>query len=139
MPHRVMVPLDGTASAETALSFLEDWPDRSELDVLLVAVWQATEQVLGGDHVQRTAAHRVVSCVSHHLHSYVSCIEERLRSRGIRTRSLLLPGHPSHHLMEVARQEAVDIILAGPRGLAAMQCHQQPRPLWCDGPCPIPA
>ena len=138
MRRRVMVPLDGTEAIESVAGFLGAWPDRQGLEVLLVAVWQPSESFLGGDPWQRTFAPRVLACVTDNLRSYTRSLEARLRAQGLLARSLFLPGHPPQHLTELAEQEAVDLILTGPRGLAGPQCQRQPRPRWCSGPCPLP-
>lgn len=138
MTRRILIPLDGTPSAEGALDFVEQWTGRQDMEVLLVGVWQVDENSLGGDPIRRRLASQVLECASRNLRTYLSRAEERLRGRGVSARCLVLPGQAGRDLAALARSEGIDLILAGPNGLAGARC-QHPLPDWCAGPCPLPA
>ncbi|MBI2872922.1 MAG: universal stress protein [Chloroflexi bacterium] len=138
MPLRVMVPLDGSESAEGALACVEQLRDKQDLEVLLVAVWEANEGFQGGDPVGRALAPQVLDCITGNLASYLSGAGERLQRQGVHTSFKVFTGHPLRDLSAVASRERIDLIITGPRGLAGPSC-QYPPPRWCHGPCPLPS
>lgn len=135
MPRRIMVPLNGTESAENALAFVEHLQDKRDLEVLLVSVWEADERFLGGDPVGRARVPLVLDCITRNLGSYLSEVEERLKRQGIHACSRVLPGQPSRDLLALAERENAEIVI-GSGVLAGPRC-QYPRPRWCHGPCPL--
>ncbi|MDP3063854.1 MAG: universal stress protein, partial [Chloroflexota bacterium] len=130
MPRRLLVPVDGSQASQAALATIEVMGDRPDLEVVLVAMVQPTEDVFGCDHVQRSQALLLTRCIETNVGKYLARVEARLRAQGIATRPMVLFGAPSQELWELARREDAEMLVPhrGPRG---PQCSR-PRPEWCD-------
>lgn len=136
MTPSVMVPLDGTESAEATLSFVESLKGEHDLHVLLVSVWDRDEQILGVDQGRRQDMSRLVECITRNLRSYLSTSERRLKGLGIDTRTMFLLGQPERDLPALAKREGADFVVLGGNGFCGPRCSRS-KPSWCSGECQI--
>jgi nucleotide-binding universal stress UspA family protein len=108
--ERVLVPLDGSALAETILARLRPLLRRKDLEVVLARAVHVEPSLARRDTGPLLAQERAEA------ERYVHEVELRLTSQGIRARGLVREGPPEDALLEIARAEKADLIALGTHG-----------------------
>lgn len=115
-PRRILVPFDGSHTAERALSW----------SVLLGSVSGAEVVVLVGYETPLTKKGRgstYVDSVRNELrdeaHELAEEAARELLARGVTARAIVARGEPASAVLQIARDEDVDLIVLGRRGLSS--------------------
>lgn len=112
MFKHVVVPLDGSATAEKIVPWVKDYAARSGADVHLVQVLPRSGPSWGNKATtgrQREATR------------YLQSIAKGLASKGIRVRTHLKTGNPAAHIVDVLRHSGGDLIALTARGEGRFQ------------------
>jgi len=111
---RVMVPLDGSPLAESALPYVEDLARELSLEVLLVRAVQPVH-LFWMDHLPAELIEEQ-GAVEAEAEKYLAGVATRLAENGHSVTWRLLIGHPATSIVELARETPHDIIAMASRG-----------------------
>lgn len=115
---RVLIPIDGSAAALTALERLLDkagWYS-TPLEIHLLNVQRPLPQNIGR-FVAASALHQF------HQEQGMACLQpaiDKLAGRGVACQSHVAVGEAAESIVNFARQHHCDQIVVGPRGLGAL-------------------
>jgi nucleotide-binding universal stress UspA family protein len=135
----ILVPLDGSAYAETALPQAIELARAFDADLWLACVAVAN-MVLGGPLTTRSLAEGYQYAVRE-AGAYLDAVAERLGDIGVRVHTRLLEGFSEDAILAFERQAAIDLVViatraravglsglgiqrAWPRRCCAMGCHR---------------
>lgn len=105
--HKILVPLDGSATAEQVLSHLHRWATPSETTLVLVTVVDMTNYVvthsryLPPDYFTRLRAH---------AESYITAQRRQLEKAGFQVEAHVVSGDAAGGILQVATTAQVDLI-----------------------------
>jgi nucleotide-binding universal stress UspA family protein len=111
----VLVPLDGTPLAESAISLLPLAKSLGFEKVKLVSVWErswAEEQLGLGNKELKELAERGHS----HVGDYLNAQAERVRHLGFAVEAVVRTGRAAEEVLSVASQDSADLILIATHG-----------------------
>jgi nucleotide-binding universal stress UspA family protein len=124
---RLLLPLDGSATAERAIPFARALADRFQAEVLLLSVPEGSES----EHFSET------------IRAYLEAVARQLAQAGIHTRTLIADSGPSRSITALADSEAVDLIIMASHGRGGTERLDRV-PLGSvaervveDAPCPV--
>lgn len=115
---RILVPLDGSSLAETALPAASALAQKFDSEIILLRVLEIPtptgptshpEVTIGWVREARQEAHE-------EARSYLETVEKRLADEGIETRVLLQDRSPAGDILAVAADEEVDLIVISSHG-----------------------
>jgi nucleotide-binding universal stress UspA family protein len=115
-PTKVLVPFDGSHTAERALAWAELVSRTGGAEVIVVVAYEPplTVRGRGADYVE--AAREAMSAEAHAIASEAV---ELLVGHGVRARGVVTKGEPVGAILDVAEQEAASIIILGRQGLSS--------------------
>ncbi|HET7875376.1 MAG TPA: universal stress protein [Methylomirabilota bacterium] len=118
MYKRALVPLDGSAVAETVIPFILEIAGPLDMEVALLRVLQPTPPVVveGARHVEieDMEARRADA------EEYLAPLAVELRAKGIRVDTLVRTGIPAEEIVAAAREEGADIIAMSTHGRSGL-------------------
>src|SRR5690349_4797781 len=106
MIERILVPLDGSATAEAALDHLRPLLHVKDSEVLLVQV----VPVLPAFEGAWAEAPQALTALQESGEAYVGKIRTRLESQGARVRSVVRVGFPAETILNLAEKEGTTLI-----------------------------
>src|SRR6516162_5445884 len=109
MIERIVVPLDGSATAETILPQVRRILRRAGSEITLV---RAIVPPLAEDAMTMTAAEARLD----QARNYVSGVERRLKETGVRVKSVTRVGAAAGVILDVAREERASLIAMATHG-----------------------
>ena len=113
----IMVALDGSPRAETALPYAEDLARKLSLEVVLVRAAQlASVRAPFSAALLATESIDVDTMLEAQVVDYLKNIAERLRAKGLKVRWTLLRGAPAWAIDELAQETPQDIIALATHG-----------------------
>lgn len=118
---RIMVPLDGSALAETALPYVEQLARELSLEVVLVRVVK-----IGGiysayiEGYPYSGAADVEAEVEREATEYLKAVAGRLRAKGLEVRWKVHRGSPAAIIVDLARETPQDIIVLASHGRSGL-------------------
>jgi len=115
MYERMLVPLDGSVSAEAILPFAEQVAGPLDAEMVLFRVLEPPSPI------ELVASAGVVSPDTFTLRGmeakrYLSEIERRLAKQGLRVRTRVTFGSPAEEILAAAQSTSVDLIAMATRG-----------------------
>jgi nucleotide-binding universal stress UspA family protein len=115
MYARVLIPLDGSETAEAILPFAERIAGPVDAEVCLLRVVEPVSAVprLGTGEVGGPAA---LDARRLEATRYLAETAHRLECQGLRVRTLVTPGVPEREIVDVARREKADLIAMSTHG-----------------------
>jgi nucleotide-binding universal stress UspA family protein len=116
--RRAIVPLDGSAVAETILPVLVDMAAPLDLEIVLLRVVQPTPPVVmeASRHVLiDDAATRQAEALD-----YLAPLAADLRDRGVRTLTRVRRGQPADEILAAQREEQADLIAMSTHGRSGL-------------------
>jgi nucleotide-binding universal stress UspA family protein len=118
MYKRALVPLDGSAVAETVIPFILEIAGPLDMEVALLRVLQPTPPVVieGSRHVEieDIEARRIDA------EEYLAPIAVELRGKGIRVDTRVRRGIPAEEIVAAAREEGADLIAMSTHGRSGL-------------------
>jgi nucleotide-binding universal stress UspA family protein len=114
--ERLLVPFDGSHCAESALAYAALLATRTGGEIIVVVAYDApvTVRRRGSLVVPDTRAH-----LEEEADELASEAVAALTDRGCRARGIVVKGDPVDGILDVADDEAADIIILGRRGLTS--------------------
>lgn len=114
--HRILVPFDGSHAAERALGWADLMARTVDAEIIVLVSYEPplTKKGRGSTYVDTLRSE--LQEEAHELAEEAAAV---LVERGRRTRAIVVRGEPSASVLEVADQEAVDVIVLGRRGLTS--------------------
>ncbi|MBI4564650.1 MAG: universal stress protein [Planctomycetes bacterium] len=103
MLKRILIPLDGSETAEAALTQMRHFLKRQDSEVVLARIVEPL-------HVQRMGELSVPEEVRREARSYLEKWERRLSDEGVRVRSVLGEGSAADELLKLVEQERATLI-----------------------------
>lgn len=137
MTPRVVVGIDGSPGAETALRFAADEASQRGLPLRIVCAWEAPAGTYVGEAFAPTADGIVEA--EHHADDVLRAALERLAGGGaIETEALSIEGHPAKVLIEQSQDAALLVVGSRGRGAAAsLLLGSVSQKLAHHAPCPL--
>ena len=133
MYSKMLVPLDGSELAEAILPHVEALGKGMNLDTILVRVVRPVGDVPVAEAVNlpfSAIAPEPVAPVTtedktqnevEHAQSYLARIEERLRDKGVRVRSVVLVGSPAEEIVSYSKMGDIDVVAMCTHGRTGVQ------------------
>jgi nucleotide-binding universal stress UspA family protein len=124
-PKRVLVPLDGTAGAEAALTPAEDMARlfSASLHIVMVVATPGTvrsqQQALA--HVMPAATRVALELERSEAQEYLDAVAEKVRSRGVKATTEVRRGNPTSALADEAAEPGVGLVVVATHGRAGVQ------------------
>ncbi len=118
LPHRILVPLDGSLRSESVLPFVADLARHPDTEVLLVhVVTEPTATAVMSAPDDMELASSLASRVEVNAEAYLARVRARLLPRvpAVRTRVVRRP-EEREALLDVAAQEAADMLVITAHG-----------------------
>lgn len=113
MTRKILIPLDGSATAEGILPPLRRLMGHDETEVVLL---HAITMVPIADGYHAGLLQQIREGAERHILETVS----RLEKAGVRTRAILRDGPPAETILEVAREEGVSLIAMATHGRSGL-------------------
>ena len=137
MSARVVVGIDGSPEAETALRFAADEAAKRGLPLRIVCAWEAPAGTYIGEAFAPTADGIVEA--EHHADDVLRAALERLAGgAAIETEALAVEGSPAQVLIEQSRDAALLVVGSRGRGAAAgLLLGSVSQKLTQHAPCPL--
>lgn len=137
MTQAVVVGIDGSPEAETALHFAADEACRRGLTLRIVCAWEAPAATYVGETFAPTADGLLEA--EHHADEVLRTALERLAvDPAIQTEALSIEGHPATVLIEQAQDAALLVVGSRGRGTAAsLLLGSVSQKLAHHAPCPL--
>lgn len=137
MTPRVVVGIDGSPGAETALRFAADEASQRGLPLRIVCAWEAPAGTYVGEAFAPTADGFVEA--EHHADDVLRAALERLAGgAAIETEALSIEGHPAKVLIEQSQDAALLVVGSRGRGAAAsLLLGSVSQKLAHHAPCPL--
>lgn len=137
MTPRVVVGIDGSPGAETALRFAADEASQRGLPLRIVCAWGPPAGTYVGEAFAPTADGIVEA--EHHADDVLRAALERLAGGGaIETEALSIEGHPAKVLIEQSQDAALLVVGSRGRGAAAsLLLGSVSQKLAHHAPCPL--
>ena len=137
MSARVVVGIDGSPEAETALRFAADEAAERGLPLRIVCAWEAPAGTYIGEAFAPTADGIVEA--EHHADDVLRAALERLAGgAAIETEALAVEGSPAQVLIEQSRDAALLVVGSRGRGAAAgLLLGSVSQKLTQHAPCPL--
>jgi nucleotide-binding universal stress UspA family protein len=134
---RVVVGIDGSPEAETALRFAADEAAKRGLPLRIVCAWEAPAGTYIGEAFAPTADGIVEA--EHHADDVLRAALERLAGgAAIETEALAVEGSPAQVLIEQSRDAALLVVGSRGRGAAAgLLLGSVSQKLTQHAPCPL--
>jgi nucleotide-binding universal stress UspA family protein len=114
MYKRALVPLDGSAVAETIIPFILDIAGPLDMEVILLRVVEPIPTIVveGSRHidVEDVEARRIDA------EEYLAPIAVELRKKAVRVESRVRRGHPVEEIVAAAREAGADLIAMSTHG-----------------------
>ena len=119
MYERMLVPLDGSVSAEAILPFAEQVAGPLDAEIVLFRVLEPPSPI------ELVASAGVVSPDTFTLRDmeakrYLSEIERRLSKKGLRVRTRVTFGSPAEEILAAAQSTSADLIAMATRGRSGL-------------------
>ena len=137
MSARVVVGIDGSPEADTALRFAADEAAKRGLPLRIVCAWEAPAGTYIGEAFAPTADGIVEA--EHHADDVLRAALERLADgAAIETEALAVEGNPAQVLIEQSRDAALLVVGSRGRGAAAgLLLGSVSQKLTQHAPCPL--
>ena len=114
MYRKILVPLDGTTSAEAALNHVENLAKDGKAEVVLLRVLPRPQAKVVSNTVVATAD-EVAQREAAEALEYLNGMAWRLQLYNVKTHKAICIGDPSKEIAEYARDHNVDLIVMTPR------------------------
>ncbi len=110
---RIVVPLDGSPTAETVLPFVEELALTLNLEITLIRVIGIEPNVQFGrtTHDTGSLTNDALQCMAEQASEYLSDVADRLKGKRLSVRWEVLGGSPAQRVVDYAR-EATDCVVA---------------------------
>ena len=112
---KVLVPTDFSDSARHAFSYGLSFAAEYEAELVLLHVVENLTVGYASDLFPVPMA-EVFQELSAYARGELDKLGEEARAKGVQARTLVVQGKPSHEIMRVARDEAIDMIVLGTHG-----------------------
>lgn len=116
MYRRILVPLDGSARAESILKHVEGLAAGGNTTVIFMQVVQDTVVSDGYKSIQFQQSKEISEKKAAEAESYLSAIAGVFREKGIKTRKIVENGSVVAAILRVAQREAADLIAMASHG-----------------------
>src|SRR3990172_1919422 len=111
---RILVPLDGSPLAESALPLLEDLAMSLEASLLLQSVVVPTAALYAGTLLPSTPP--VLTEIEAGVREYLDGVAKRLERKGARVETNVAIGYAAETILDAAKQAGADLIALSPHG-----------------------
>jgi len=111
---RILVPLDGSPLAESALPFVEDLAVSLEASLLLQSVVVPTAALYAGTLLPSTPP--VLTEIEAGVREYLDGVAKRLERKGARVETNVAIGYAAETILDVAKQAGADLIALSTHG-----------------------
>lgn len=115
---RIVLTLDGSALAETALPYVEHLVERRSLEALLIRVVAETRTLPA--LLSRLIPAEVEKELEADAESYLQDVTARLRDKGLAASWRVLKGIPGPRIVELVREEPDDLVVMTTRGKSGL-------------------
>jgi len=122
MYKMILVPLDGSELAELVLPHVEMLAKAGvePAEVVLLRVCELARMVMGGygEAVGQMAilTEQAAAACKADAEEYLAAMEERLKEKGLKVRTVLLEGDSANEILDYAANNPVDLIAMGSHG-----------------------
>ena len=117
MYNRILLPLDGSSLAETALPYAVAQAQRFKAEVILLRV---LEPISGNSGPTSTGLIIAQERTREIARLYLERVADRVREDGLAVRVEVIRGCPYHEIIEYAQTSDVDLIVICARGLSGI-------------------
>jgi nucleotide-binding universal stress UspA family protein len=107
MYKRVLVPVDGSETAEAILPFILEIAGPLDLEIVLLRVHQPTPPMTieGSTFLRVEGPEAQAAC-----EAYVAGLAAEMRTKGVRVNTRVRRGQPVDEILAAAREEAADLV-----------------------------
>lgn len=144
MYRRIVVPLDGSPTAERALEHALPLAQTGSAEIILVRAEEPLVSLLEPANPEAAVAVAETAAVIERTHEdveqYLASTSDRVRTAGLRVRSENPQGHTAHAIVEVARDARADLIVLtthGRSGVARVVFGSVAEEVVRKAPCPV--
>lgn len=121
MINRILVPLDGSEYADKALDYAIELAKKFSSEILLVHVLPSTASIRRGSEVISTSLYRnSKKRLEEDAHRILTSSEARARDAGVSVVTKLDYGDPADRIIDIAKEDDMDLIVIADRGLGAV-------------------
>lgn len=113
---RVIVPLDGSEFAETALPYATSLSRKMDMGITLVQVLSQDEFIYGTGYISGEALRRALEEIRAEARKYLTGVSGRLRQEGLDVSVETVHGNPASAITEMARATDHDMIALSTHG-----------------------
>lgn len=125
MINKILVATDGSEHAKKAIDYACDLALKYDAEVSLLhvihkaGVPKSLLKVIGAHRIEKTPEHAILTEIGDRI---IEMAERAFKERGVRNfRSSIIEGDPAQAIIEFAREEGVDMIVMGSRGLGTLE------------------
>jgi nucleotide-binding universal stress UspA family protein len=119
--HSILLPLDGTTSAETAIGYAAELARMFESQIHVVRVVDTpSAYAMLSRHMEAAVTgdilDEIIQSMLREATEYVEKVATDLRQQGIRVKSVVLEGYPGEQLVEYERREFFQLVVMATAG-----------------------
>ena len=116
MYKKILVPLDGSKRAERILPHVEELASHFDSEVVFLRITESAAGVLGA-HVDTPGMYlEALNSLRQDAKAYLTALNGEYRNRGMKTRTILEEGPVVSKIIQIARNEEVDLIAMASHG-----------------------
>lgn len=126
MIKKILVPTDGSDHARKAIEFASDIALKYKAKIYLLHVVthepkipDSITELMGAEHIHESPSYVHLQIVGGKI---LKLAESEVRTRGVeKVDSVVVEGDPAKNIIDFAREEGVDMIVIGSRGLGGIK------------------
>jgi nucleotide-binding universal stress UspA family protein len=125
MIKKILVPVDGSNHARKAIGFACDLASKYDATVYLLHVMHRSEipkyvlEYIKAEKIEESPKHVFLEKIGYGI---IEAAQRDLREKGVKdVHSVVVEGDPAKRIIEFARDEGVDLIVMGSRGLGTIE------------------
>ena len=124
MINKILVPIDGSETAQNALKYAIDLARQTVSSIILLSVVDRSPYfgapTIPSISTQTHLLENMEDYLRQAAEAYVAEAEELCRTEGVESRKIIGAGHPVEEILKAAENSKVDLIVMGSHGKSAL-------------------
>ncbi|PKN52520.1 MAG: hypothetical protein CVU55_04560 [Deltaproteobacteria bacterium HGW-Deltaproteobacteria-13] len=125
MIKKILVPIDGSKTAQKALEYAVDLAKQTGAPIVLLSVIDKSpfygEPIIPSKSTPTHLQENLEDYLMQTAEAYVSKAEKICKSKGVESRKIVKAGHPVEEIIKTAGALKVDLIVLGSHGKSALK------------------
>ena len=121
MYSKILVPLDGSQTAEAILNDVQELALKLDAEVVLFQAIESLADTLTGSHIALDIARQAVEEDRQRAHAYLDQVAERLRSAGVKVTTHVGEGPAAVSILSHCRSENVSMVAMTTHGRSGLR------------------